>query len=480
MTFISLEFLIFFLAVVGVYFFLPYRARILFLLAASLFFYAYWNATYLILLIITVMTDYTASRLLAATPREKVRRRRLILGLSITTNLGILFTFKYFNFFADSFIAALNGLGIPADPVVLQVLLPVGISFYTFQSMSYTIDVYRGDLEAERDPLRLLTFVAFFPQLVAGPIERATNLLPQFRETYRFDEARIVEGLRYILWGAFKKMVIADRLALYVNAVYNDVGSYTGAPLIIATVFFAFQVYCDFSGYSDIAIGTARILGFNLMDNFRQPYVSKSLGEFWRRWHISLSSWFRDYLYIPLGGNRKGFRRTLINIMIIFLVSGLWHGASWTFVIWGGIHGLGIVIENLSQRARAGRKPLLPPLGRWAVTFVVVCLAWVFFRANSLSDAGYILANLFTFTDANIYAPFAGGVLRPIQEFWLSVGLIGFLMVWDFLDDTRLTHNQLLHTRPVFRWTMYYALGAFCLFALVYGSTGQEFIYFQF
>jgi D-alanyl-lipoteichoic acid acyltransferase DltB (MBOAT superfamily) len=480
-TFVSPQFVVFFLFVLALYFYLPYRLRLVFLCVVSLYFYAFWNIAYLPLLLISAGIDYLAAIQLERIPPDHLRQRRLVLAISMTTNLGILFTFKYFNFFADSLVALLTASGIPADPFVLNVLLPVGISFYTFQSMSYTIDVYRGDLKAERDPVRFLTFVAFFPQLVAGPIERATNLLPQFGKLHRFEYGRVVEGMRYILWGAFKKMVIADRLAIYVNAVYNDVGSYSGLPLIMATVFFAFQIYCDFSGYTDMAIGTAKILGFDLMENFRQPYLAKSLTEFWRRWHISLSTWFRDYVYIPLGGNRKGFGRTLVNLFIVFLVSGLWHGANWTFVLWGLVHGLGVVVEAVFSRVRKGRAAVLTAPVRWAITMVLVCAAWVFFRANSLEDAWYVFANLWVFTpEADMFAPFANGVLLPQAEFWLSIGLMGFLMLSDALDNAKAAHNRLLHTPQPFRWLTYYALGFGCLFALAYGSVGQDFIYFQF
>lgn len=470
----------FYLVVLGLYFFLPYRARLALLFASSFYFYAYWNASYIFLLLGTAMVDYVAAVMLQDTPLEHTRRRKTILAVSMMVNLGVLFTFKYFNFFADSIVQTLNGLGIPVDPFAIQVMLPVGISFYTFQSMAYTIDVYRQHLVAERSVMRFLTFVAFFPQLVAGPIERATNLLPQFKVMHTFDESRFIEGLRYILWGAFKKMVIADRLAIYVNTVYNDVESYSGAPLIIATVFFAIQIYCDFSGYTDIAIGTAKILGFDLMENFRQPYVAKSLTEFWRRWHISLSTWFRDYLYIPLGGNRKGFRRTLLNLFIVFLVSGLWHGANWTFVIWGLIHGVGVVIENIVNRARGDRAPLLPAPIRWALTMVIVCLAWVFFRANTVQDAFYVLGNLLHFTGEDIFAPFAGALFVPQTEFWIAVGVIGVLMAWDVMDNANRTHNHLMHTRVLFRWATYYALGLGIMLSLAYGLAAQEFIYFQF
>lgn len=478
MSFVSIEFLIFFLIVLAVYFRLPYRPRMLFLLAASYIFYIYWNASYIFLIVFTSGVDYVAARQMDGLPAEDRRRRLGWLRFSIIVNLGTLFIFKYFNFFAESVYTILTALNLNVSPLALDTLLPVGISFYTFQSLAYSIDVYRGDLKAERNLVRFLTFVAFFPQLVAGPIERATHLLPQFYVLHRFDYARTVEGLRFVLWGAFKKLVIADRLAIYVNTVYNDAGAYSGLPLIVATVFFAFQIYCDFSGYSDMAIGTARILGFTLMDNFRQPYLSRSVREFWRRWHISLSTWFRDYVYIPLGGNRRGFGRMLANLFVVFVISGLWHGAKWTFVLWGVAHGTLIVIETLGARRGSGKG--IPDSVRWAATFVFVCLAWVLFRANTIEDAFYILSHLTNLSagTANLAAPFAGAVLGPTTEFLLAWALIGVLMLYDFTDNAGGHLNTLLHTR--IRWAIYYALGFGIVFSFIYGLTAQTFIYFQF
>lgn len=481
MTFVSVEFLLLFVFVVSLYFVLPYRWRLAFLMATSLYFYMYWNAIYVVLIVWSTLVDYTAAIRLEAAERQ--RQRRIWLAMSIVTNLATLFTFKYFNFFADSLHAALTGFGIDIPPVTLNVLLPVGISFYTFQSMAYTIDVYRGELPAERNFIRFFTFVAFFPQLVAGPIERATHLLPQFALSHRFDVGRITEGLRFILWGLFKKMVIADRLAIYVNTVYGDATTYQGLPLITATVFFAFQIYCDFSGYSDIAVGTARILGFNLMVNFRQPYLAASLREFWRRWHISLSTWFRDYVYIPLGGNRVRFAAMLRNLLIVFVVSGLWHGARWTFVIWGFIHGLGVVVETVLGRTALARQIHLPRWVRWAVTTTVVMVAWVFFRADSLETALAVLRGMtdFSLGWSRLFAPFDGAVLGAQTEFMVSIALIVMLMVWDWFDNRTGQFNTVFHIRPwALRWVGYYGLGLGILVSLAYGLSTQDFIYFQF
>ncbi|MCB0064655.1 MAG: MBOAT family protein, partial [Caldilineaceae bacterium] len=338
MLFNSLQFIIFFPAVVTIYFLLPHRYRWLLLLAASYYFYAAWQIEYTLLIFISTAVDYAMAHLMAQS--EKLWHRRAYLGVSLLVNLGLLFGFKYFNFFNESVRATLNLFNIFYNVPAFQVLLPVGISFYTFQTLSYTIDVYRGKLAPERHFGRFALYVAFFPQLVAGPIERATHLLPQFHQPMTFNQTRIASGLRLLLWGMFKKVVIADRLALYVNQVYDHPGDHGALTLLIASYFFAFQIYCDFSGYSDIAIGAARVMGFDLMENFRQPYMARSIAGFWRRWHISLSTWFRDYLYIPLGGNRVARWRWYSNLFLVFLVSGLWHGAAWHFVIWGALHGL--------------------------------------------------------------------------------------------------------------------------------------------
>ncbi|MCA9886173.1 MAG: MBOAT family protein, partial [Anaerolineae bacterium] len=324
MNFISIAYIVFFIVVAFIYFRLPQQQRWILLLVASYFFYAYWEVTYLILIVFSTFVDYFVARLIGATPQDNQVRRRALITISLLINLGTLFVFKYFNFFADSLNDLLIQLGLNTNLATLEILLPVGISFYTFQSMSYTIDVYRGHIQPEKHFGVFATYIAFFPQLVAGPIERAGNMLPQFFEDHRFDYARIVSGLRLMLWGAFKKVVIADRIAEYVNTIYGRPEDYTGTVLILGTLLFAFQIYCDFSGYSDIAIGTARIFGFDLMTNFRQPYLSRSFREFWRRWHISLSTWFRDYVYIPLGGNRVPFSRNILNLLIVFVVSGLW------------------------------------------------------------------------------------------------------------------------------------------------------------
>lgn len=519
MSFISPEYVLFTAVFFPVYFVLPHRFRWLWLLVASYFFYAYGHGQYLWIIVLTTAVDYIVSRLLSRT--EDPRQRKLLLVVSITLNLGILFTFKYFNFFSQSLETVFTQFGFAYNVGAFTLALPIGISFYTFQSMAYTIDVYRRKLPAEKHAGIFATFVAFFPQLVAGPIERAPHMLPQYRRLVHFDETRAVEGLRRILWGFFKKVVIADRLAIYVNAVYNSPQEYSGFPLIIATFFFAFQIYCDFSAYTDIAIGTARIMGFDLMENFRQPYFSRSIREFWSRWHISLSTWFRDYLYIPLGGSRVAFPRYLLNLFIVFLVSGLWHGASWTFVIWGTLHGLYVVgeawWEHRRQPARAQGSPdtgmidsaapaqdasegaqsepglgsaptpaasgirRLLPLPQILITFAAVGVAWIFFRANSFSDATYILSHLFSFQhEGGLTDPFAVGLLGSHIEFLVSFGLIGLLLLVDALD-AKIGLNNLFRLSPKgLRWAVYYGVVAAVIFSGLYGTGAQEFIYFQF
>lgn len=476
MTFVSPDYVIFFAVVVPLFFALPHRWRWVLLLVVSYYFYGYYNFWYLPLIVLTTAVNFFAARAIAGS--DSPRRRRNALAVSVVVSLGLLFIFKYFNFASRS-VSALTG----SPPFLLDVVLPVGISFYTFQAMAYTIDVYRGHLAAERHFGIMATFIAFFPQLVAGPIERATNLLPQFRQHMHFDRARAVDGFRQILWGLFKKVVIADRLALYVNAVYNDAQNHSGLTLWAATIFFAFQIYCDFSGYSDIAIGTARVMGFSLMDNFKQPYLARSIRDFWARWHISLSTWFRDYVYIPLGGNRRGLWRTMMNLFVVFLLSGLWHGANWTFVIWGALHGLFVVIEVFARHR--GFK-FIPFNGRAADllrvlgVFVLVTLTWIFFRANSIEDAFYVLGHLFAPTYGDVTAPFAAGALLGAAfEFWLSFALIGVLLAAEWVMSHR-GAAQLWPARAPLRWAMYYTLGAAVLFFGLYGTGAQQFIYFQF
>lgn len=484
MSFISLEFILFALIVFPLYFLIPQRHRWLYLLVASYIFYAYWEVTYLALIIFSTIVDYVIARMIDNTPSEAVTRRKLYLSISVIVNLGVLLTFKYFNFFSKSLVSVFASMGIPVDIGMLNVLLPVGISFYTFQSMAYTIDVYRGQLSAHRHLGIFATYVAFFPQLVAGPIERATNMLPQFERHVTFDYDRVVSGLRLALWGVFKKVVIADRLAIYVNTVYNDSHGYSGLTLLLATFFFTFQIYCDFSGYSDIAIGIARIMDFDLMENFRRPYLAISMSDFWRRWHISLSTWFRDYVYIPLGGNRRGLYRQMLNMFIVFAVSGLWHGANWTFVVWGIYHGVIVAAEILFKSTRIKILPdnLLSHGIKMLYAFVLAYLGWIFFRANSIDDALYIITHLFDLSAGfvNLTEPFDAGLLPQRLEFLLSFGLIGGLMFVDGIAERfgLLSAFERLSWLP--RWSIYYVLIISIYVSLFYNTTTQSFIYFQF
>ena len=412
MNFNSIDFLIFFPLIVLIFFVLPHRIRWIALLAASYYFYMSWSAELIILILFTTAVSY-----LAAIGIERSKsgvKKKLLLTTTLVTSLGILFFFKYFTFLSDSLTDILKAFSLPVHELTLQLILPVGISFYTFQTLSYVIDVYRGTIKAERHFGYYALFVSFFPQLVAGPIERPDNLIPQLREKHTPKIADFSAGISKMLIGFFKKVVVADTAAVYVNSVYNDAESATGFGIVIATVLFAFQIYCDFSGYTDIAIGASRVMGIKLMQNFNRPYTAESIKDFWGRWHISLSSWFRDYLYIPLGGSRCSIPRHMFNLFFVFLVSGLWHGAAWTFVLWGAIHGMYQVVGALTKKPR---EKLLKKLGinehaRWlsiarkATVFILVTFAWIFFRANSMADMRLLLHKLFSewSLDASYYA----------------------------------------------------------------------------
>lgn len=401
MNFNSAEFLVFFPLVAILFFVLPLRIRWIMLLAASYFFYMSWSAELIVLILFTTAVSYFAAIGIERT--ESRSKKKLLLTLTLVVCLGVLFFFKYFNFLSDSVTALLRSFSLPINSLTLELLLPVGISFYTFQTLSYVIDVYRGDIKAERHFGYYALFVSFFPQLVAGPIERPGNLLPQLKAEHKPSFSDISAGCSKMLIGFFKKVVVADRLAVYVDAVYNDPASATGFGVAVATVMFAFQIYCDFSGYTDIAIGAARVIGIKLMQNFNRPYIAENIRDFWARWHISLSSWFKDYLYFPLGGSRCAPARHLFNLFFVFLVSGLWHGAAWTFVIWGALHGLYQIVGTLTRKKRGQllAKLNIPADVLWVralrrfTVFVLVAFAWIFFRANSVSDLGALLGALF-------------------------------------------------------------------------------------
>ncbi|MBI4155166.1 MBOAT family protein [Candidatus Woesearchaeota archaeon] len=481
MLFNSLHFLIFFPIVVVLYFSIPHKYRWVFLLISSYYFYMSWKAEYIILIIISTLIDYIAG--IQIFKSQTQRMKNLILCLSLLSNLGLLFAFKYFNFFGDTIREILQVFTIQLNPMTLKVLLPVGISFYTFQSLSYTIDVYRRKIKPTRHLGIFALYISFFPQLVAGPIERAKNLLPQFFEEHYFDYKRVTDGLKLMLWGFFKKVVIADRLNIIVNTIYKTPTDYTGSPLILSTVFFAFQIYCDFSGYSDIAIGSAQVMGIKLMDNFNRPYFSRSISEFWKRWHISLSTWFKDYLYIPLGGNRVSIPRGYFNIFVVFLLSGLWHGANWTFVIWGALHGfyliLGTITKSLRERLLVFTRlilfPRLTKLLSIGFTFVLVNIGWVFFRAKTVSDAFYILTHLFkgiSFSYKSLI-PGLDGV-----DLLIAFGVIIF-MEFVHLTQSHISIRQFLEGKPLLlRWSIYLTIILLILLFGVFNET--QFIYFQF
>lgn len=534
MTFNSLQYLIFLPIVFLTYYLLSFICRKiskknkvfnfcnLFLLIVSLYFYGSWMPKYLVLILGTIFITYLTSILIDKYPKNK--KRFLIFGIII--NLVVLFVFKYYNFFLDNLNQLFDTLNINWHfNNRFNFMLPVGISFYTFQSIGYCIDVYRGDTSCEKNFITYASFVTFFPQLVAGPIERSGNLIKQFYYPHQFDYANGVEGLRYILSGMFRKVVIADMCAIIVNAVYNNVHEYNGLILIVATFLFAIQIYCDFSGYSMIAIGSGKLLGFDLMENFKSPYLSTSIKEFWARWHISLSSWFKDYIYIPLGGSRKGFVRKLINLVIIFLISGLWHGAAWTFVIWGLIHAFYRVIEDIYgmyyKKMNATRKIELEELKKdknvlryieinsskinrynflskminGIVVFVLINISWIFFRANSIYDAFYIIRNLFigNFNIMNVYEQINLIIQNSLldkyifSKFFIIVTFLS--IVYLFVEDYIMKKNScnisdFYNKLSRYRYLIYsiqviVIIVMWLILVATYGQTGQ-FIYFQF
>lgn len=480
MLFNSFEFLIFLPAVFLLYWFVfkPLKWQNLFVVAASYLFYGWWDWRFLILIAITTFCSY-ASGLLIQKYAGRRTRRRTVCATNILLNLIILGIFKYLNFFGENFALLLDAFGFKCDWVTLDILLPVGISFYTFQALSYTIDVYRGNIQPTRNIVAFFAFISFFPQLVAGPIERATNLLPQFLVPRKFDYAKAVDGMRQILWGLFKKMVVADNCSVAVNMIFDQYQSFDGFTLFIGGLLFTFQIYGDFSGYSDIAIGTARLFGINLMRNFNYPYFSRNIAEFWRRWHISLTTWFRDYVYFPLGGSRRGKWKTIRNTFIIFLVSGMWHGANWTFICWGAYNALlfmPLLIVGRNRRytdvvAQGRLLPSFKELLQIVVTFLLVVVGWIIFRAENINDAfNYITLMATDFTP-------------HLPEHGKSALLyIAILMIVEWLHRDRQFGLQIsdgggLLARRGVRWTIYVILA---LFTLLCAGTQEEFIYFQF
>jgi D-alanyl-lipoteichoic acid acyltransferase DltB (MBOAT superfamily) len=464
------------------FFITPHRYRWVVLFIASYYFYMSWNPKYLGLIVFSTLVDYIAGRKIASS--TNTFKRKLLLTLSLSVNLGLLFFYKYFNFISLEAGAIAEHFGTGVNTYMHQFILPVGISFYTFQTMSYTIDVYNGKIKPEKHFGIFAVFVSFFPQLVAGPIERAGNLLHQIREKKHVHFRNFQFGLIRILWGLFKKVVIADRLSDMVNIVYNSPNDYGGFQLIIATLFFAFQIYCDFSGYSDIAIGSARMFGVRLMENFRNPYFSQSIGEFWHRWHISLSTWFRDYVYIPLGGSRVIKWRWYYNLFITFVISGFLHGSNWKFLIWGAIHGGILVMESIIKRpstsnAFKSNKFIATIKTIWI--FGIVCLAWIFFRANSIEDAFLIISKIADFSQP-LASQVRGQVLYLGEPLWRFAGsflVIFLLLSLEFLINIKkISEIHIIRKKAITRWSIY---TLFILVILIFGVFElKEFIYFQF
>lgn len=480
MLFNSIEFAVFLPVVFLLYWFFfnkNLKAQNLLIVISSYIFYGWWDWKFLGLIAFSSIVDFFVGRRLANT---KVKSHRsFLLWISIVVNLGFLGFFKYYNFFIENFVSAFTLFGYHPNVQTLNIILPVGISFYTFQTLSYTIDVYRGHLKPTRDFIGFCAFVCFFPQLVAGPIERATHLLPQFFQKSKFDYRLAVDGMRQILWGLFKKMVIADNCAIYANEIFENPESFEGSTLFLGAFFFAFQIYGDFSGYSDIAIGTSRLFGFDLMKNFAFPYFSRDMAEFWRRWHISLSTWFRDYLYIPLGGSRGGTWMKVRNTFIIFLVSGFWHGANWTFIAWGGLNALYFLPLLLTKNNRQNRNNvasgrLFPKVGdvlKISTTFVLALIAWIFFRANNISHAIIYLKGIF---DVSLFS--TPSILPTTLLFLLSMFIIIEWVQREKEHGLELS-TGLLSNNYVLRWAYYIFL---ILIIFTFGGNQQEFIYFQF
>lgn len=478
MLFNSVDFAVFLPIVFILYWFVAsnnIRLQNLLIVGASYVFYGWWDWRFLSLIFFSTVVDFSVGRRLKK--EENQAKRKTLLWTSILVNLGFLGLFKYYNFFLDNFISAFSLLGTEISASSLNIILPVGISFYTFQTLSYTIDVYKRKLEPTSDIVAFSAFVSFFPQLVAGPIERATNLLPQFYRERTFDYSKAVDGMRQILWGLFKKIVIADNCAQYANDIFNNSTDYQGSTLIFGALFFTFQIYGDFSGYSDIAIGTSRLFGFNLRQNFAFPYFSRDIAEFWRRWHISLSTWFRDYLYIPFGGSRGGTLMKVRNTFIIFIVSGFWHGANWTFIVWGALNALYFLPVLLTNRnrnnldlvAKGKMLPSLKELLAMSVTFGLTVIAWVFFRADDLGHALSYLSEIFSMSSLSVPE------IRPRITILL---IIAFLVIeWIGRDQQFALQKLGVQWKKPFRHALYYSI---VITIFWFAGKEQEFIYFQF
>ncbi len=490
MLFNSLQFLIYFPIVTLGYFIIPYKVRYLWLLAASYYFYMCWNPRYALLMAASTFFTWLGGAVISATNNKKAQKAAV--GLNFTVNLLILFFFKYFAFTVDNVNTLLAVFKVAPMDLRFDVILPVGISFYTFQALGYTMDVYRGEIKHEKNILRYALFVSFFPQLVAGPIERSKNLIHQLAEKHTFNYDRAASGLLLMLWGFFQKIVIADRAAILVDTVYGNINSYFGFHFAVATILFAVQIYCDFASYTTIARGAARVMGFELMENFNVPYFARSIADFWSRWHISLTNWFRDYLYIPLGGNRKGIARKYVNILIVFFASGLWHGASWNYIVWGLLHGFMRVIGDTTRNLRklfltligVNTKKSYYPIIQVVITFILVCFAWIFFRASNIASAMFILRKLFL--DFRPWLLLDGGMLEmglTVQDLTVLFASIAILLFADNLKYKKIGANKaILDMHIVLKYIVILSLLFATLVFGVYGAgyTSSQFIYFQF
>lgn len=479
MLFNSLSYAIFLPIVFILYWLLPHKYRWILLFIASYYFYMSWNVKYVVLILFTTFVSYIAAILIEK--QDSKKKKKMVLAFTAILCLGVLFFFKYFNFVSESIVNLFSLFSIKLQPITLKLLLPVGISFYTFQTLSYVIDVYRGDVKAEKHFGYYATFISFFPQLVAGPIERTSNLLPQIKARHEFDYDKATYGLKLMAWGFFKKMVIADGLSTYVSAIYDNPSNFSGFSLLLATIFFTIQIYCDFSGYSDIAIGSAKLLDIDLMTNFKSPYFSQSIKEFWSRWHISLSTWFKDYIYIPLGGNRCSKLRHTFNLVVTFLASGLWHGANWTYVVWGGIHGLSQAIENLLIPKNKQKSKGIVKFFRIVLVFIFVTFTWVFFVSNSISDANYVLSNWYKGM-GSVSAYISNGFLDMglgMTNFLFLIPSLILLGVYDYFSLNSDVIACVSSKKKALRWAIYLIFVVWLIVSMPYSNL-NEFIYFQF
>ena len=488
MLFNSLSFLIFLAIIFTIYYITPQKFRWVILLISSFYFYMCWKVESVLILLFYIIINYIVAIEIDKTKnKENQSKNKVYISISVISSIGMLLFFKYFNFFNSTLRELFKHFNLFYGIKNINIIAPLGISFYTFKTLSYVIDVYRGIQKPEKNIAYFALYVSFFPQILAGPIDRASNLLPQLHEKHSFDYDLVVEGFRRILWGAFKKIVIADRLALVVNQVYNHSHTYSGLPLIIATYSYALQLYCDFSGYSDMAIGTARIFGIKSIENFNHPYVSQTISEFWRRWHMSLSNWFNDYVYMPIVFSKKelGKLAVVIAAIVTFSLSGLWHGAAWTYVIWGTMHGIGVSFDALTKKQH---KKLKKKFNKYIfkyisifLTFNFVCFSFIFFRANSISDALYIVRNLFNFGNKSSIAIFNSNLMK---SGFTQIDLINAIISIIILQIVELIERKeksidILKGKPlILRWTSYYALILWIIFFGVFGA--REFIYFQF